>query len=211
MNHDPQLNNKSIPLCTIYSYNNSNKNDNSNNMSAISVDYQGPVITFNLSYCDGSPVPFGMVQEKALEEKNIQLRSGCFCNLGACQEMLQLSAEELEIHYYLGRKCTEDRNRSIDIVDGKYHTGACRISFGYGSTQEDGDIFIQFLIDCFLNQYPPYRNLSLLSHPMDSIGENMNAFSSADDQYHHHHHYQDLFFLQEIQHFPSWQKYQHSD
>lgn len=135
------------PLCCLYSF----SNDVSNNR-------QGPTIAFNLYFADGNPIPFGLVGELA-NRANIQLRTGCFCNLGGCQEILQISAEEMEINYYRGRYCSEDRDRAADVLQDK-NTGACRISLGYGTTLEDCDKFLNFL-RLFLDRLPPAADDSI--------------------------------------------------
>lgn len=134
-------------LCTFYSYSHTQGN------GELNVRSQGPVIAFNLCYADGTPLPFGIVGAKA-EAAGIQLRTGCFCNLGGCQEILHLSADDVETNFHRGRYCSEDRDRAADIVQDK-HTGACRLSLGYGSTQSDCDALLNFLRTQFLNELPP--------------------------------------------------------
>lgn len=55
---------------------------------------QGPIVTFNLLSVDGNFVGFASV-EKVMESFRIQLRTGCFCNTGACQKYLGLSADDM--------------------------------------------------------------------------------------------------------------------
>ena len=46
--------------------------------------------------------------------------SGCFCNVGGCQEALGLSAADVEYNYAIGRVCSDSGH---DIINGK-PTGA---------------------------------------------------------------------------------------
>lgn len=55
---------------------------------------QGPIVNFNLLKSDGRFVGYGEVEQMA-ELYNIQLRTGCFCNQGACQIYLHLSDDQL--------------------------------------------------------------------------------------------------------------------
>ena len=47
------------------------------------------------------------------------LPTGCFCNVGGCQEALGQSAADVEYNYSIGRVCSEAGH---DVVNGK-HTG----------------------------------------------------------------------------------------
>lgn len=59
----------------------------------------------------------------------IELRTGCFCNQGACNEYLNLNRD---VHNSeTSKKCGDD----MDLIDGK-PLGACRISFGRTSTEQ---------------------------------------------------------------------------
>lgn len=76
---------------------------------------------------------------------NIHLRTGCFCNLGACQRHLGLSEEMVKKHFQAGHVCGDD----VDIIDGR-PTGSVRISFGYMSTLEDAQAFLRFISAIYL-------------------------------------------------------------
>lgn len=78
---------------------------------------------------------------------NIHLRTGCFCNVGACQHFLELSSEQLKNNLKAGHVCGDD----IDLIDG-HPTGSVRISFGYMSDFSDAERFIHFIEECFVEK-----------------------------------------------------------
>ena len=55
---------------------------------------QGPIISFNLLQTDGQLVGYGAV-EKLATVHGVHLRTGCFCNTGACMKHLGLSEERV--------------------------------------------------------------------------------------------------------------------
>ena len=73
------------------------------------------------------------------------LKTGCFCNPGACQKELNLSSEDILNNFKKGHVCWDDN----DIIDNK-PTGSVRISFGYISTKKDIEIFIEFVNKYFI-------------------------------------------------------------
>lgn len=92
-------------------------------------------MTFNLKSPDGSWVGSYEV-EKLASTRGIQLRTGCFCNPGACSKYLELTHTELYSNFQSGHVCWDDN----DIISGR-PTGAVRVSFGYMSTFEDAQAF----------------------------------------------------------------------
>ncbi|KAK1284812.1 Molybdenum cofactor sulfurase [Acorus calamus] len=104
----------------------------------------GPTIAFNLKRPDGSWFGYREV-EKLASLSGIQLRTGCFCNPGACAKYLGLSTADLLSNVEAGRVCWDDN----DILHGK-PTGAVRVSFGYMSTFEDAKKFIMFIRHSFV-------------------------------------------------------------
>lgn len=89
------------------------------------------MVTFTLSGCSGEPIGFAEVERLAIEH-NIQLRSGCFCNVGGCQEALDISAAEAEANYAVGRVCSDTGH---DVVNGR-HTGMFFFKTYYQVTDE---------------------------------------------------------------------------
>jgi molybdenum cofactor sulfurtransferase len=108
------------------------------------VNTQGPVISFNVLEPDGSYVGYSQVGKLAVLF-DIHMRTGCFCNSGACQRYLGLSAEQLKQNLKAGHVCGDD----VDLVNG-LPTGCVRVSFGYMSTFEEADYFLQFIKHCFV-------------------------------------------------------------
>ncbi|XP_030766753.1 molybdenum cofactor sulfurase 3-like [Sitophilus oryzae] len=59
---------------------------------------QGGIVNFNLKRPDGKYVGYAEVLHMA-NLHNIQLRTGCFCNPGACQRFLNLSSADVRRHF----------------------------------------------------------------------------------------------------------------
>lgn len=76
---------------------------------------------------------------------NIHLRTGCFCNTGACQKYLSLSNKQVKDNLSAGHVCGDD----VDLIEGQ-PTGSVRISFGYMSSFADAKTFLNFIEECFL-------------------------------------------------------------
>ncbi|KAF6170534.1 hypothetical protein GIB67_031942 [Kingdonia uniflora] len=125
----------------------------------------GPTIAFNLIRQDGSWFGYREV-EKLASLSGIQLRTGCFCNPGACSKQLGLSHLDLLSNVEAGHVCWDDN----DILHGK-PTGAVRISFGYMSTYEDAEKFVSFVINSFVSMPSLATN--------GRLSEINNTFSSS--------------------------------
>jgi len=93
----------------------------------------GPTITFNLKREDDTWFGYREV-EKLASLSRIHLRTGCFCNPGACAKYVGLSHSDLVSNFEAGHVCWDGN----DVINGK-PTGAVRISFGYMSTYEDAE------------------------------------------------------------------------
>ncbi|XP_077159008.1 molybdenum cofactor sulfurase isoform X2 [Paroedura picta] len=105
-----------------------------------SPDTQGPIINFNVLDENGEIVGYSQVDRLA-GLYNIHIRTGCFCNTGACQQHLGISDDDIRKNLQAGHVCGDD----IDVIDGR-PTGSVRISFGYMSTFEDAQTFLKFVI-----------------------------------------------------------------
>ena len=100
---------------------------------------EGSIVAFNVLRSDGSMVGYSDVG-RAATSMHIQLRTGCFCNPGACQVHLNMSPNEARANYKAGHVCSDD----VDIINGR-PTGAVRISFGYTSTTKDVDTIVHMI------------------------------------------------------------------
>ncbi|OQR99058.1 molybdenum cofactor sulfurase [Achlya hypogyna] len=106
--------------------------------------HPGSVVALNVRRADGSVVGYTEVSALAALH-NIHLRTGCFCNPGACQMHLNLSANDLLSHMELGHTCGD----AMDVIDGR-PTGAVRVSVGYMTTRADVDKFLDFIATYFV-------------------------------------------------------------
>uniref|UniRef100_A0A8C4XD98 Molybdenum cofactor sulfurase n=1 Tax=Erpetoichthys calabaricus TaxID=27687 RepID=A0A8C4XD98_ERPCA len=102
---------------------------------------QGAIINFNILDDNGNIIGYSQV-DKLASLHNIHLRTGCFCNMGACQLHLGISNQGIKKNQQAGHICGDN----IDIVDGQ-PTGSVRISFGYMSTFEDVQTFLKFIVE----------------------------------------------------------------
>lgn len=106
---------------------------------------------------------------------DIHVRTGCFCNTGACQSFLGITNEQMRKNLqvretvigkksesiksiFMWKKCCVFRFKAghvcgdrVDTVDGQ-PTGSVRVSFGYMSTFEDCEKFLRFVAECFVEK-----------------------------------------------------------
>ncbi|XP_023289256.1 molybdenum cofactor sulfurase 1 isoform X2 [Orussus abietinus] len=106
---------------------------------------QGGIVAFNLLRSNGECIGYMEVLNMAALYK-VHLRTGCFCNPGACQRHLHLTNQEIMENYDAGYTCGGDR----DLINGK-PTGAIRISLGYMSTIDDVQRVLLMIRKCFLD------------------------------------------------------------
>ena len=107
-------------------------------------NFQGGIVTFNVLRANGEHVGYTEVLNMA-SLHNIHLRTGCFCNPGACQRHMNLSDEDVLKNYDSGYTC----GGMNDLVNGR-PSGAIRASFGYMSTKDDVDAILSMLRKCFV-------------------------------------------------------------
>ncbi|XP_072293099.1 molybdenum cofactor sulfurase [Eucyclogobius newberryi] len=105
---------------------------------------QGPIINFNLLDAHGDFIGYSQVDRMAALY-NIHVRTGCFCNTGACQAFLGISDRQVKSNLQAGHVCGDD----VDLVLGR-PTGSVRVSFGYMSTFQDCQSFLRFVVECFV-------------------------------------------------------------
>ncbi|KAF1376006.1 hypothetical protein PFLUV_G00226080 [Perca fluviatilis] len=107
---------------------------------------QGAILNFNLKDCYGQIIGYSQVDRMA-SLYNIHVRTGCFCNTGACQSFLGITNQQMRRNLQAGHVCGD----CIDLVDGQ-PTGSVRVSFGYMSTFEDCQKFLNFVVECFVEK-----------------------------------------------------------
>ncbi|XP_052428201.1 molybdenum cofactor sulfurase isoform X2 [Carassius gibelio] len=107
---------------------------------------QGAILNFNLLDCRGRTVGYSQV-DKMASLFNIHIRTGCFCNTGACQHYLAISNQNLKSNLHAGHICGDN----IDLIEGR-PTGSIRVSFGYSSSFEDCQNFLRFVVNCFVDK-----------------------------------------------------------
>jgi molybdenum cofactor sulfurtransferase len=104
-------------------------------------DRRGATITLNFRDRSGAFIDHRAIEERAGEHR-ISIRSGCFCNPGAGELAMGISADEMQSCFIrLSERITYDDFRRC--IDGK-STGAVRISFGLASNLADAQAFVEF-------------------------------------------------------------------
>uniref|UniRef100_A0A3P9K1V6 Molybdenum cofactor sulfurase n=1 Tax=Oryzias latipes TaxID=8090 RepID=A0A3P9K1V6_ORYLA len=133
---------------------------------------QGSILNFNLLDSNGRIIGYSQVDRMA-SLYNIHVRTGCFCNTGACQAFIGITNQQMKRNLQAGHVCGD----SIDLVDGQ-PTGSVRVSFGYMSTFEDCQKFLSFVAECFVEKpvtVDPDRLQGLL--PVSAPSERSNGVS----------------------------------
>lgn len=97
---------------------------------------QGPIVSFNVKDRENAYVGYASV-ERVLSRRHIQVRTGCFCNPGACATWLGLTSDDVVTQFKDGHVCGDD----VDILAGR-PTGAIRVSIGYETTLDDIDTLV---------------------------------------------------------------------
>lgn len=105
---------------------------------------QGGIVNFNILHDDGSYIGFAEVAYMA-SIHNIYLRTGCFCNPGACQRLLNLSNDDIKKQYNAGHVCGDTN----DLVDG-IPTGSVRVSIGFMTGKSDVDAVLEMIKNCYV-------------------------------------------------------------
>lgn len=114
------------------------------NMEKVSLYNQGATVAFNGVRADGTWIGYSEIGKLASLHRII-LRTGCFCNAGACQRWLGLSASQLRENLKRGHICWDDH----DVIEGT-PTGAVRVSFGWASTRDDAEVVLEMLKSSFV-------------------------------------------------------------
>ncbi len=102
---------------------------------------RGGTIPFNLLDRRGEVVPFWEV-DAAASERRISVRTGCFCNPGASETAREITADEMDRVFALGRQpSVADLG---GLMPGKA-LGAVRASVGIATTERDVNRLVAFL------------------------------------------------------------------
>ena len=109
----------------------------------LTTDRRGATVAFNLHDAGGGIIPHHTVETRAAEA-GISLRTGCFCNPGAGEAALGLSAGELDRCFASsGDRMT--REEFGQCLNGGTGPGAVRVSLGLASTFADAHAFVTFV------------------------------------------------------------------
>ena len=110
----------------------------------VSTEARGGTVAFNLHDATGTVIAHTEVETRAAAA-GISLRTGCFCNPGAGEVALGLSAGALDRCFTgSGDRMTRDDFGRCLAGDGS--PGAVRVSLGLASTFDDVYAFIQFIL-----------------------------------------------------------------
>ena len=109
----------------------------------LTTDGRGGTVAFNLHDAAGDVIPHSVVEMQAAD-MGISLRTGCFCNPGAGEAALGLSAGELDRCFAAaGDRMT--REEFGQCLDGGSGPGAVRVSLGLASAFADVHAFLAFV------------------------------------------------------------------
>ncbi|KAF6822286.1 cysteine desulfurase [Colletotrichum musicola] len=109
------------------------------------MEARGGTICFNFLDVSGKVVEERIVARESAAEK-ISLRTGCFCNPGAGEAAFELDRKALLPLSRLEKASFDNYLQLIGAV------GAVRVSFGFMSTADDVDRFIDFAIRTYRNR-----------------------------------------------------------
>ncbi|XP_055628466.1 molybdenum cofactor sulfurase 3 [Toxorhynchites rutilus septentrionalis] len=112
---------------------------------------QGGIVNFNILHDNASFVGFAEIACMA-SLHDIVLRTGCFCNPGACQRLLSLTDDDVLKHYRAGHICGD----ANDLIDGQ-PTGSVRVSVGYMTRRSDVDRLVQMIENCYIRKHSSNR------------------------------------------------------
>ncbi len=109
----------------------------------LTTERRGGALAFNFYDREDKPIDIRII-ELAASERNISLRTGCFCNPGAGEIALQISKMDLAACF---SQPTHEQRLTYDdfrtCIDGKA-SGAVRISVGLVSNYEDVQAMLDF-------------------------------------------------------------------
>ncbi len=105
---------------------------------------RGGTVSFNVLTKDGTgDVAAGLIEEMA-NERNISLRTGCFCNPGAAESAFNYSAIEA-YQCFDTITAQEFTLQQFSVCMNELPVGAVRVSLGIASSEADVDTFLDFM------------------------------------------------------------------
>jgi len=114
----------------------------------------GSVVVFNVQTPQGLPMGHRSLERLAISAAGIQLRSGCFCNPGACHRALGLTSGDVRFLLDAGHHCWDDNDLlavNLTTSDSPRHTGVVRLSLGYMTSESDLAVWFDFCQSCLLS------------------------------------------------------------
>jgi molybdenum cofactor sulfurtransferase len=115
-----------------------------NTTTVASVCGWGCSVSFTILGTDGTLVGHTKV-EAQLCSKDVYVRSGCFCNPGACQHFLGFGGSLMQEARALGHTCGD----GFDVVHGNVPTGCVRASLGSSTIVADVDKLVSVIKETF--------------------------------------------------------------
>ena len=111
---------------------------------------------------------------------SIFLRSGCFCNPGACAYHLGLRASQLKQNYEAGHVCWDDN----DIIDGRSASLCVNCVFVHYKNDNGNDIYnesvnVNVNVNVNINVSIDGRSSSLYVHGVDITMVQSNNFKTS--------------------------------
>jgi molybdenum cofactor sulfurtransferase len=108
---------------------------------------RGATIAFRLRDADGTPIDESAVEELACQER-ISLRTGCFCNPGAAEAALGLTAGQMRPWFGRPEPVTQEEFRDGIAARCGARPAAIRVSLGVASNFAD-----VYQLTCFLRRF----------------------------------------------------------
>lgn len=148
-------------VCELYGWSEEEVSESSKtNLESIHRTH-GAVVAINLRRADGSWVGHNEF-ERLASQRGFQLRTGCFCNPGACQKYLKMTSESIVRNYQRGHRCWDDND--LDPINGN-PIGAIRVSFPYFARKSATIAFLKFIETFYVESSPP------ICKPLEDRGE----------------------------------------
>lgn len=105
---------------------------------------RGGTVTLNLYDVDGKLFDYRQIEALA-NERNISLRTGCFCNPGAGEQAMGFTKAELEPYFHNAERMTFEQFITAMHSHGEDAVGAIRVSVGIATNFADVYHFVNFM------------------------------------------------------------------